>query len=168
MTRLLVRVHRRRGDRRSPYVLAEEITVQHPVIFRQSGRQSTIGGIPIRRMESTGRRDPEVFDVVVRKGTTARGIGSARSRDRARARATATAAGIKKFCRRLRPQEAEGIDSIDAEIAVLERRIGEARDRREKAVREAWAKAAVVRLVEFEERAARVEAESSRTAGGGD
>ena len=166
MTRVLVRAFRQRGDRRSPYILAEEIIVQHPMIFRQAGRQSTIGGIPIRRMESTGRRDAKVFEVIVRKGTTARGIESARSRDQARARATA--AGIKKVCRRLRPQEAERIDSIDAEIAVLESRIAEARDRREKAVREAWAKANVVRLAEFEERAAGFESESTQATTRGD
>jgi hypothetical protein len=149
MTRLIVRVPRPRGDERSPYVLAEEIAVHHPVIFRRAGRQSTIGGIPIRRMESTGRRDPKVFDVVVRKGTTARGFGSAPSRDRARAQATA--AGIKKVCRRLRPRDAERIDSIDAEIAAFEQRVSEARDRRQEVVREAWGRANVVRLAEFEE-----------------
>jgi hypothetical protein len=149
MRRLIVRVPRPRGDERSPYVLAEEISVQHPVVFRQAGRQLTIGGIPIRRMESTGRRDPKVFDVIVRKGTTARGVESARSRDQARAEATA--AGIKKVCRRLRPQEAERIDSIDAETAELEQRIAEARDRRQEAVHEAWRRANVVRLAEFEE-----------------
>lgn len=156
MTRHIVRVTRPRGDERSPYVVAEEIAVQHPVIFRRAGRQSTVGGIPIRRMESTGRRDPKVFDVVVRKGTTARGFESARSRDRARAQATA--AGIKKVCRRLRPREAERIDSIDAEIAGLERRVAEARDRRQEEVREAWSRANVVRLAEFEELAAHDEA----------
>jgi hypothetical protein len=166
MTRLLVRVYRQRGDKQSPYILAEEIIAQHPMIFRQAGRQSTIGGIPIRRMESTGRRDPKVFEVIVRKGTTARGIESARSRDQARAQATA--AGIKKVCRRLRPQEAERIDSIDAEIAALEGEVAEARDRREKAVREAWAKANVIRLAEFEELAARFGSESSEAAGAAD
>jgi hypothetical protein len=163
MTRLLVRVPRRRGDERSPYLLAEEVIVQHPMIFRQAGRQSTIGGIPIRRMESTGRRDPKVFEVIVRKGTTARSFGSARSRDQARAQASA--AGIKKVCRRLRAREAERIDSIDAEIAALEREIARARDRREEAVREAWARANVVRLAEFEERAAQADAASSRASG---
>ena len=166
MSRLLVRADRRRGDRRPPYLLAEEIVVEHPMIFRRAGRQSTIGGIPITRMESTGRRDPKVFDVIVTTGTTARGDGSVRSRDRARARATA--AGIKKVCRQLRPREAERIDSIDAEIAVLEGRIAEARDRRETVVREAWRKANVVRLAEFEERAARFESDSSATAGEAD
>ena len=114
MSRLLVRVPRRRGDRRSPYPLAEEIIVQHPTIFRQKGRQSTIAGIPIRRVESTGRRDASLFDVIVVEGTTARGYLAARSRDRAQARATA--AGVKRVCRRLRPSEADRIDSIDAEI----------------------------------------------------
>jgi hypothetical protein len=162
MTRLLVRVHRRRGDRRSPYVLAEEIIVQHPMIFRQAGRQTTIGGIPIRRMKSTGRRDRRVFEVVVRKGTTARGFASASSRDQARAQASA--AGIKKVCRRLRHREAERIASIDAEIAELERQIAEARDRREEAVREAWARADVVRLAEFEALARRRETDISEGA----
>ncbi|HVX32809.1 MAG TPA: hypothetical protein VHA80_06665 [Solirubrobacterales bacterium] len=153
MTRFLVRVRRGRGDQRSPYVLAEEITVQHPVIFRQAGRQSTIGGIPIRRMASTGRRDRAVFEVIVREGTTARGFESARSRDQARAQASA--AGIKKVCRRLRPQEAARIVAIDTEIAELEGRIEEARDRRQEAVREAWARGNVVLLAEFEELARR-------------
>jgi hypothetical protein len=166
MSRLLVRVPRRRGDERSPYLVAEEIIVQHPMIFRQAGRQSTIRGIPIRRMESTGRRDPKVFEVSVREGTTARGFWSARSRDQARAQASA--AGIKKVCRRLRPQEAERIDSIDAEIAALESEIARARDRREEAVREAWAKANVVRLREFEERAAQADAASFGASGGED
>jgi hypothetical protein len=163
MTRLLVRVHRRRGDRRSPYVLAEEIIVQHPMIFRQAGRQSTIAGIPVRRMESMGRRDRSVFEVLVRKGTTARGHASASSRDHARAQATA--AGIKKVCRRLRPREAERIVSIDAEIAELERQIAEVRDRREEAVREAWVRANVVRLAEFEELARRHETGTGDTPG---
>lgn len=161
MTRLLVRVRRPRGDGRSPYVIAEEITVQHPVIFRQEGRQSTIGGIPIRRMESTGRRDRTVFEVIVCEGTTARGFETARSRDQARAQASA--AGIKRVCRRLRPREAGRIEAIDAEIAGLEGRIAEARDRRQEAVREAWGRADVVRLAEFEERARRLEAGSSST-----
>lgn len=95
----------------------------------------------------------------MRKGTTARGVESARSRDQARAQATA--AGIKKVCRRLRPQEAEGIDSIDTEIAELERRIAEAWDRRQEAVREAWSRANVVRLAEFEALAAHWEAARS-------
>jgi hypothetical protein len=166
MSRLLVRVHRRRGDRRSPYLLAEEIIVQHPMIFRQKGRQSAVAGIPIRRMESTGRRDASVLDVVVVEGTTARGFGAARSRDRAQARATA--AGVKKVCRRLRPREADRIDSLDAEIAALESEIAAARDRREEAVREAWAKANVVRLAEFEERASEFEGRSSGSGGGAD
>ena len=149
MTRLLVRVRRPPGDGRSPYVVADEVIVQHPLIFRKAGRQSTVGGIPIRRMESTGRRDRSVFDVVVVRGTTARGIETARPRDRASAQASA--AGIKKVCRRLRPQEAGRIEAIDAEIAELEGRIAAARDRLQEAVREAWGRANVVRLAEFEE-----------------
>lgn len=158
MSRLIVRVRRARGDERSPYVLAEEVLVQHPVIFRQAGRQSTVAGIPIRRMESTGRRDRTVFEIIVRSGTTARGLATVRSRDRAGAQASA--AGIKKVCRRLRPREAERIEAIDAEIAELERRVAEARDRRQEAVREAWARAHVVRLAELEELARRPEAGS--------
>jgi hypothetical protein len=161
MTLFLVRVRRARSDERSPYVLAEEIAVQHPVIFRQVGRQSTIGGIPIRRMESTGRRDRTAFDIVVRKGTTARGLETARSRDQARAQASA--AGIKKVCRRLRAQEATRIEAIDAEIAELDSRIADARDRCQEAVRAAWGKANVVRLAEFQERAGRPEGGASTT-----
>ncbi|MBS1895599.1 MAG: hypothetical protein JST59_30230 [Actinobacteria bacterium] len=104
-------------------------------------------------MASTERRDRAVFEVIVREGTTARGFESTRSRDQARAQASA--AGIKKVCRRPRPQEAARIVAIDTEIAELEGRIEEARDRRQEAVREAWARGNVVRLAEFEELARR-------------
>jgi hypothetical protein len=151
MTRHLIRVYRQRGDKRSPYVVAEEIAVSHPIVFKRVGRQSTIGGIPINHLESTGRRNHTRFQIMVRKGTTARGLRTSRNREAVEAEATAVA--VKRVCRRLRDQEAEEIDRIDAEIAELEDLVTEARDRREDRVRRAWGRANVVRLAEMEERA---------------
>lgn len=158
--RFLIRTFQPRGAKRSPYVVAEEIAVMFPVIFKKAGRQSTIGGIPINRMESTGRRDRKRLDILVRKGTTARGIESSRSRDRTQA--AATAAGVKQVIRQLRPQEAEMIDAADAEIAELEEQLRFARDNRAEIVRNAWGKAHVVRLAEMRERAETYEAELQR------
>jgi hypothetical protein len=157
MSRYLIRVHRGRGDKRSPYVVADEIAVCHPVIFRRAGRQSTIGGIPINRMESTGRRNRRQVRIIVREGTTARGFQTARNRDAVETEATAV--GVKRVCRLLRDQEAAEIAEIDAEIAELEELVGKARDRRADSVRRAWGRAGVVRLAEIEERARRDEAE---------
>lgn len=160
MDRFLIRTYQPRGAKRSPYVVAEEIAVMFPVIYRKSGRQSTIGGIPINRQESTGRRDRKRLDIVVRKGTTARGIESSRSRDRAQA--AATAAGVKQVIRQLRPQEAAMIDEADKEIAELEEQLAFARDNRAEIVRNAWGKAHVVRLADMRERAENHEAELQR------
>jgi hypothetical protein len=151
MSRYLIRVFRQRGDRRSPYILAEEIVVSHPMICKKTGRQSTIGGVPINRMESTGRRDRRRIQIVVRRSATARGLELSRHREGVETEASA--AGVKRVCRRLRDREAEEIDAIDAEIAELEERAGRTRDRRREAVRKAWRRAKFVRLAEIEERA---------------
>lgn len=160
MERFLVRTYVPRNFKRSPYVVAEEIAVMHPAIFRKAGPQHTVGGLPINRLEATGRVDSKRFDIVVRKGTTARGVESSRSRDRAVA--PATAAGVKKVIRVLRDQEAEKLDAIDERIEDLERQVDEARRERVEIVREAWAKGNVVRLAEMEERAEEYAAEIAR------
>jgi hypothetical protein len=154
--RFLVRVHRDHGDRRSPYILAEEIAVAHPLIFREVGR---VGGL-FPRLESTGRRDSRRLDVRVLKGTSARGVETSRGRDAVES--AASAAGVKKVCRRLREREAAQLEAVDAEIARLEEQLAAARGRREKAVRSAWTKANVVRLAEMEELARRQERRGTR------
>jgi len=142
--RLIVRVHREGGDRRSPFVVAEDISVAYPMIYRDSRRR--IGGV-FKELESTGRRDRKRFEIAVRKGTTARGAETTRSRDRAEA--AATAAGVTKVCRRLRPQEAEKLATADEEIRKLETELKEAKDRRAEVVKEAFAKGHIVRLREM-------------------
>lgn len=144
MERFIVKTQREPGDKRSPYVVADEIAVMHPMIYRDSGRR--IGGV-FTELEATGRHNKTRFEIAVRKGRTARGVESSRSRDRAEA--DATAAGIKRVCRRLRPQEATRIAAIDDEIATIETDLREAKDRRVKVVREAFAKGHVVRLAEM-------------------
>lgn len=61
-----------------------------------------------------------------------------------------TAAGLKSVLRKLRPQEAERLTTIDAEIEALKQAIGAKRRERKLVVREAWSKAHVVRLNEIE------------------
>lgn len=144
MEQFVIKRNRPRGDRRSPYVVAEEIGVKHPEIHRDTGRR--IGGlVPI--VESTGRRDRKRLELEVLRGTTARGGEPSRSRDRVDT--DASGAGVKRVCRRLRPQEAERLAAIDGEIAEIEADLRAARDRRESLVREAFAKGHVVRLAQM-------------------
>lgn len=150
MDRLIIKVQRQPGSRRIPYVVAEEIAVAYPMIYRDSGRR--IGGM-FPELESTGRPNRKRFEISVRKGTTARGVETTRSRDRADA--AATAAGVKKVCRRLRPQEAVKLAVADEEILKLESDLQRARDRRAAVVREAFARGHVVRLAEMQELASR-------------
>jgi hypothetical protein len=131
--RHIIRVRRERDDPRSPYLLAEEITVEHPIIFRPSGASG-----PFLVMESTGRRNRRRIEIVVLAGTSARGLEVARNRERVEA--DATAAGVKRACRLLRPREAARVD----ELSQAERRLTELRSAREVAVRAAWSKANVV------------------------
>lgn len=58
----------------------------------------------------------------------------------------ATADGVRKFIRRIRPQELARLAEIDAQIAELERQ-------RNSLVKEAWAKGHVVTLTEVKEKA---------------
>jgi hypothetical protein len=150
MDRLIIKVQREPGSRHIPYVVAEEIAVVYPMIYRDSGRR--IGGV-FPELESTGRRNRKRFEIAVRRGTTARGVETTRSRDRADAEATG--AGVKKVCRRLRPQEAEKLAVADKEIEKRESDLKEARDRRADIVREAFAKGHVVRLSEMQNLASR-------------
>lgn len=148
MLRYIVKAYRESGNKRSPYVVAEELTVHHPPILRAKGKP--IGGL-FQEVEGTGRFNRKRFRVAVSKGTTARGIEVSRGRELNDA--DATAAGVKKVVRVLRDQEAEKLDAIDTRIEDLERQVDEARAERVEIVREAWAKGNVVRLAEMEQRA---------------
>jgi hypothetical protein len=70
MGRYLIKVHRERADKRSPYVIAQEIGVMHPLIYRDAGK---VGGV-FPRLEPTGRRNRKALEIVVRKGTTAEAL----------------------------------------------------------------------------------------------
>lgn len=117
----------------------------------KSVRQSPIG--PIREVEGTGRFESDVLRVAVHSRDEQRPIladGRPTGGNRME-QVERSAAGVKRTVRRLRPQEAEQIDLIDARIAEHEAAITELRARRTDLVRDAWSKANVVRLAEIEE-----------------
>jgi hypothetical protein len=155
--RFLVRVDRGGGDRRSPYLVAEEILAHHPAILRATGR--AIGGL-FQEVEGTGRFNRKRFRITVTKGTTAR--GNEVSPGREGEDAAATAIGVKKVIRRLREQEAEKLDGVDRKIAELEAKVDAARRRRVEIVREAWSRGNVVRVAEMHERVALRDAEVAK------
>ena len=155
MSRYLIKAGIRRRGRNS-VAIAEELAVEHPIIFRQAEvRETPIGAIG--RLESTGRRDRARFHFIVRKGTVGTGAETSRSRHQAEARATAAA--TKKVVRSLRPQDAEKIDRIDRELAALEESRQELCECRDEAVRQAFSKGHVVRVSQLEEMAAAYERE---------
>jgi hypothetical protein len=155
MSRYLIKAGIRRRGRNSVAV-AEELSVEHPAIFRRTKVRDTPIG-PIGRLESTGRRDRGRFRFVVRKGTV--GTGAQTSRSRHQAEAGASAAETKKVIRSLRPRDAEKIDRIDRELAAIEASRKELCERRDAAVREAFSKGHVVRVSALEEMAAAYERE---------
>lgn len=159
MTEFLVRVYRDRVDKRSPYIVAEQINVRNPVLLKATG--NVIGGL-FKEVESTGRRNRKRLSISVVSGTTAR--GSKVSPRREQVEAAATAAGVKQVCRRLRPQEAEAIARADRRIAQLEGDLRRARDGREQDVKAAWAKAHVVRLAEMQDRIGQTAAQPRQVA----
>lgn len=59
-----------------------------------------------------------------------------------------TAAGVKQAVRRIRPQEAERLAAIDAEIEAHEQAIGALRQERREVVTVAWTNGHVVRVAE--------------------
>lgn len=155
MSRYLIRAGIRRRGRNS-VAIAEELAVEHPIIFRQAEvRETPIG--PIGRLESTGRRDRARFRFVVREGTV--GTGAQTSRSRNQTEAGATAAETKKVIRSLRSQDAEEIHRIDRELAELDESRRELCERRDEAVRKAFSKGHVVRVSALEEMAAAYERE---------
>ena len=115
---------------------ASELTVEHPEIRKI--RYSNLGGFRFGHSTGTGRfdhgkldiRSPQVSSYVFR--------------------VPATAEGVKSVLRRIRPQEAEQLDAIDADIAQLQAELDALKERRKQALHTAWQRGNVVRLKELE------------------
>jgi hypothetical protein len=147
MTYLIRAGIRSRG--RNSVVVADEIRVVHPVIYRDTGER--IGGL-FARVEATGRRNKRQLEIVVWKGTT--GTGSETGRGRARTEAPATATDLKRSIRSLRPREAEEIACLDTEISDMLAQLAALRTQRDKVVRRAFSNGHVVRLTDLQHLAA--------------
>lgn len=142
-----------RSRGKNSVVVADEIGVFHPIIFRVAG---TVGGV-FNEMKSTGKRDQEKFEITVREGTLGTGLKTSRSHNRAHA--DATAASAKKVIRQLRPQEEEKLDAIDAARRDLYAKLEALGTERDELIREAFSKGNVVRVAELEQMAADFEQE---------
>jgi hypothetical protein len=114
--------------------------VQHKAVHRPTGK--SIGGFTEVAVAGVDRKNVVVAsrDTVYADGRGGQGV---------RAHVAKTAAGLKTAVRRLRPQEAERLDEIDAEIRALREAITALQAARKNVVAEAWAKAHVVRLNEI-------------------
>lgn len=131
-----------RGGSPARIVHATALFIQHAAKYRERG---TVGGVFVH-IEQVGV-DRSRVEVRARDGVNAFGRGDGRNIGRTVAK---TAAGIKSVVRRIRPQEAEQLAVIDAEIAQWQNVIATLRTTRKALVAEAWTKAHVVRLSELE------------------
>jgi hypothetical protein len=116
---------------------ASELTVEHPEIRKTS--YSNLGGFRFGHSTGTARIDRRKLDI--RSLQVSSFVF----------RVAATAEGVKSVLRRIRPQEAEQLDAIDADIGRLQAQLDALRDQRKQALHAAWQRGNVVRLKELEE-----------------
>jgi len=115
---------------------ASQLGVEHPEIRRV--KYSNLGGFRFGHSTGTGRRDHNKLDI---------------SSPEVRSfvfRVAATAEGVKSVLRRIRPQEAQLLDAIDADIAQLQAQLEGLKQRRAEALQRAWQQGNVVRLKDVE------------------
>jgi hypothetical protein len=123
--------HPRPGRRIRRYTQADGFSVYHREITRATGRQ--LGGF-FSVHEGTGRYDRTRI-WITRKGGDSAVV-------------PATAAGVKAGVRRLRPEEAEQLDELDARIEAAKAVVRGLNAERDELTKVAWRKAHVVRLSE--------------------
>jgi hypothetical protein len=116
---------------------ASELTAEHPEIRKTT--YSNLGGFRFGHSVGTGRIDRRKLDI--RSPQVSSFVF----------RVTATAEGVKSVLRRIRPQEAEQLDDIDAQIVSLEAQLAGLRDRRKATLHVAWQRGNVVRLKDIKE-----------------
>lgn len=103
----------------------------HPDVYRDVN-----SGVGFRQWEATGQKIAGKFEVHGRGAIAAGPL---------------TAEGVKGVIRELRPQEAEELDAIDAEVAELERRLGTLQTRRREVLQAGFQKGHVVTLKQVRE-----------------
>src|SRR5690348_1720215 len=116
---------------------ASELTVEHPEIRRTT--YSNLGGFRFGHSTGTGRIDRRKLDI--RSPQVSSYVF----------RVPATAEGVKSVLRRIRPQEAEQLDAVDADITRLQLQIDALKEQRKQALHTAWQRGNVVRLKELED-----------------
>ena len=116
---------------------ASELIAEHPEIRKTT--YSNLGGFRFGHSTGTGRIDRRKLDI--RSSQVSSYVF----------RVAATAGGVKSVLRRLRPQEAEQLDAIDADIARLQAQLDALKEQRKQALHTAWQRGNVVRLKELED-----------------
>ena len=117
---------------------ASELTVEHPEIRKTT--YSNLGGFRFGHSTGTGRIERRKLDI--RSPQVASYVF----------RVSATAEGVKSVLRRIRLQEAEQLDAIDADISRLQAQMDALKEHRQQALHSAWQRGNVVRLKELEDR----------------
>ena len=132
MSKYLIRI-RQRGER--SVALSERLTVTYADKWRQRGRLSESAGILKSKLWVRVLDDAQDGF-----GRAQRGEDLTFDKSRAAAR---------QVIRRLRPQEQKVLDHLDAEIASTEAQLNELREDKDKALRDAWSRGAIIPLHEL-------------------
>lgn len=132
-------------ERHNRYVQADEVTAVREEVTRAARRQP-MSDLGFTVIEGTGRYRTDVLRLLIKDCRRAAG----QKYGMLRPLIHRSAAGVKGTLRRLRPEEAERLDALDARIEEAENALTLLRVERRDTVREAWAKAHVVRLAEVE------------------